>query len=68
MLTLAFHVQPVRASGTIYQHFFNAAKALFVISYLILSLKGGIMGVTFENMSCLLTYAYSLLWQCFSAY
>ncbi len=38
-------------SGTIFQHFFNAAKALFVICYLVLSLKGGILGVTFENVS-----------------
>jgi len=38
-------------SGTIFQHFFNAAKALFVICYLILSLRGGILGITFENLS-----------------
>jgi len=40
-------------SGTIYQHFFNAAKALFVMAYLILSLNGGLFGVTFENVSLL---------------
>ena len=39
------------ASGTIFQYFFNAAKALFVICYLILSLNGGIFGVTFQNIS-----------------
>lgn len=38
-------------SGTIHQHFFNAAKALFVISYMLLSLRGGVFGVTFENVS-----------------
>jgi len=38
-------------SGTVFQHFFNAAKALFVIGYLILSLKGGIFGLTFKNVS-----------------
>jgi uncharacterized ion transporter superfamily protein YfcC len=38
-------------SGTIYQHFFNAAKALFVMAYLILSLNGGLFGVTFENVN-----------------
>ncbi|MDI6848015.1 MAG: hypothetical protein QMD23_07840 [Candidatus Bathyarchaeia archaeon] len=38
-------------SGTIFQHFLNAAKALFVILYLILSLKGGIMGITFQNIN-----------------
>jgi hypothetical protein len=39
------------ASGTIYQYFFNVAKALFVIGYLILSLNGGMLGLTFENVS-----------------
>ncbi|MDH7477861.1 MAG: hypothetical protein QHH17_05720 [Candidatus Bathyarchaeota archaeon] len=38
-------------SGTIFKHFFDAAKALFVICYLILSLKGGIFGVTYQNLS-----------------
>ena len=39
------------ASGTIFQYFFNVAKALFVIGYLIFSLKGGIFGLTFQNVS-----------------
>ncbi|MDH5483083.1 MAG: hypothetical protein OEY22_09430 [Candidatus Bathyarchaeota archaeon] len=39
------------ASDTIFQYFFNAAKALFVISYFVLSLNGGIFGMTFENVS-----------------
>ena len=39
------------ASGTVFQHFFNAAKALFVILYLIFSLKSGIMGITFQNVN-----------------
>jgi len=38
-------------SGTIFQYFFNVAKALFVIGYLIFSLKGGIFGLTFQNVS-----------------
>jgi uncharacterized ion transporter superfamily protein YfcC len=38
-------------SGTIYQHFFNGAKALFVIGYLLLSLGGGVFNASFENMS-----------------
>jgi hypothetical protein len=38
-------------SGTIYQHFFNAAKALFVIGYMLLSLSGGVFGISFENIS-----------------
>lgn len=38
-------------SGTIFQYFFNVAKALFVIGYLIFSLNGGIFGLTFQNVS-----------------
>lgn len=41
-------------SDTIYQHFFSAAKALFVIGYLMLSLNGGLFGVTFENISLMI--------------
>jgi hypothetical protein len=41
-------------SGTVFQHFFNAAKALFVIGYLILSLKGGIFGMTLENVNLMI--------------
>ncbi len=40
-------------SGTIYQFFFDAARALFVIGYLILSLNGGTFSVTFENVNLL---------------
>ena len=38
-------------SGTIFQYFFSVAKALFVIGYLIFSLNGGILGLTFQNVS-----------------
>ncbi len=38
-------------SGTIFQHFFNAAKSLFTICYLILSLNGGMFGITFQNVN-----------------
>jgi len=38
-------------SGTIFQYFFSVAKALFVIGYLIFSLNGGIVGLTFQNVS-----------------
>jgi hypothetical protein len=38
-------------SGTIFQFFFDAARALFMIGYLMLSLKGGTMGLTFENVN-----------------
>jgi hypothetical protein len=37
-------------SGTIFQHLFNIAKALFVILYLIFSLEGGIVGTTFHEV------------------
>jgi len=37
-------------SRTIFQYFFNVAKALFVIGYLIFSLKSGIFGLTFQNV------------------
>lgn len=39
------------SAGTIYQHFFNASRALFVILYLLFSLKGGTVGVTFQDLS-----------------
>jgi hypothetical protein len=39
------------ASGTIYQYFFSVAKALFVIGYLIFSLNGGMIGLTFQNVN-----------------
>jgi len=38
-------------SGTIFQYFFDAAKALFVVCYLVLSLNGGMLGVNFQNVS-----------------
>jgi hypothetical protein len=38
-------------SGTIFQYFSSVAKALFVIGYLVFSLKGGIFGLTFQNVS-----------------
>ena len=38
-------------SGTIYQHFFSVAKALFVIGYLILSLMGGVLEASYQNVN-----------------
>jgi hypothetical protein len=38
-------------SGTIFQHFFTTAKSLFVICYLLISLQGGVMTITFQNMN-----------------
>jgi len=37
-------------AGTIFQYFFKAARALFVILYLMLSLNGGMVGITHENV------------------
>jgi len=39
------------ASGTFFQHVFNAAKALFVIVYLVFFLNEGIFEYTFENVN-----------------
>jgi uncharacterized ion transporter superfamily protein YfcC len=38
-------------AGTIFHHFFNGAKALFVILYLIFALNGGIVGTTVQNVN-----------------
>jgi hypothetical protein len=38
-------------AGTIYQHFFGVANALFVISTLILSLNSGIISMAFQNVA-----------------
>jgi len=37
--------------GTIYQHFFNTARALFVIGYMLLSMRSGIFSANFENLT-----------------
>jgi uncharacterized ion transporter superfamily protein YfcC len=38
-------------AGTIVHHFFNGAKALFVILYLIFALNDGIVGITVQNIN-----------------
>lgn len=38
-------------SGTIFRYFFNTAKTLFVIFYLIFLLKGGVIGINFQGLS-----------------
>lgn len=48
-------------SGTIYQHFFNAAKALFVIGYLLFSLGGGVFSASFENISLIVNFRMFLV-------
>ena len=39
------------ASGTFFQHVFNAAKSLFVMVYLVFFLNEGIFEYTFENVN-----------------
>jgi hypothetical protein len=39
------------ASGTLFQHVFNAAKSLFVVVYLVFFLNEGIFPYTFENVN-----------------
>lgn len=41
-------------SGTIFQFFFAAAKDLFVIGYLLISLNGGLIGGSFQNINFIL--------------
>ena len=38
-------------SGSILQHFFNGAKALFVVAYLIVSLGTGVLSLTFQGLN-----------------
>jgi hypothetical protein len=45
-------------AGTVYQYFFNVAKALFVILYMILALKGGIMGFNFQDVSIVVDLSF----------
>jgi hypothetical protein len=48
------------SSGTIFQYFFNVAKALFVIGYLIFSLGGGIFGITFQSINLMVDLRFFL--------
>jgi len=41
-------------AGTILQHFFNGAKALFVIAYLIVSLNSGILNITAGSVNLII--------------
>jgi uncharacterized ion transporter superfamily protein YfcC len=38
-------------AGSIFQHFFNAAKALFIIAYLMVALGTGIFSMTIQGMN-----------------
>lgn len=37
-------------SGTVFKYLFDAAKALFIVSYLILSLEGGLFSTLYQNV------------------
>lgn len=37
--------------GTVYQHFLNVAKALFVVGYLMLSMKSGVIELTLSSIT-----------------
>jgi hypothetical protein len=37
--------------GTIFQHFFNTARSLFVIAYLLVSMGDSVINATYENFS-----------------
>jgi len=48
-------------SKTVFQYFLNVAKALFVIGYLIFSLKSGIFGLTFQNVRLMIDFRLFLV-------
>lgn len=47
-------------SGTIFQHFFNSAKALFVMLYLIFALRGGIVGMALQDVNLIVDLRWFL--------
>lgn len=48
---IIFIVVAELTSGSIFHHFFNTAKALFVVAYLMFSLRTGIFTVASEGLS-----------------
>lgn len=48
-------------SGTIFQHFFEATRALFVIGYLLFSLKGGVVSLTYQEISLTINLSLFLM-------
>ena len=48
-------------SKTVFQYFFNMVKALFVIGYLIFSMKNGIFGLTFQNIRLMVDFRLFLV-------
>jgi hypothetical protein len=51
MIYIVLIITEELTSGTIFQYFFNTAKTLFLIFYLIFLLKGGVIGMTFQGVS-----------------
>jgi len=51
MIYILFIITEELTSGTIFQYFFNTARALFMIFYLIFLLKSGVIGITFQGVS-----------------
>lgn len=66
IIYLALLVVGELTSGTVYHYFFSTGRALFVVGYLLMSLKTGVLSGTFENLTffvdlrLLLTLAASL--------
>jgi hypothetical protein len=50
MVYLALMIIGDLTSGTIYHYFFGTGKALFVIGYLLLTLKTGMLTANYENV------------------
>jgi uncharacterized ion transporter superfamily protein YfcC len=61
MIYIVFVVIAELTSDSIFQHFFNGAKVLFVIAYLMLSLRTGIFGVTIQNVNLLIDFRLFLM-------
>jgi hypothetical protein len=61
MIYIVFVVIAELTSDSILQHFFNGAKALFVIAYLMLSLRTGIFGFTLQSVNLLIDFRLFLM-------
>jgi uncharacterized ion transporter superfamily protein YfcC len=51
MVSIVLMIIGELTAGTIFHHFFNGAKALFVILYLLFALNGGIVDITVQNVN-----------------
>jgi hypothetical protein len=61
MVYIALIVIGEFTSGTIFQYFFNTARGLFLILYLILASKGGIISVTLKDVSLMVDLRFFLI-------